>query len=145
MLLEELLEKYAKASYDEKREAMRLADAQKAFNDLQKEMLKAGYKEQEVKAFVYSLVRLASGADHEADKEEYHLFVAATGFELSEGEFYGLVKHCFDAEFVDSVDQIVDSLAPAAKDAALRFVACFLVADREISKVEKNVFKKLEA
>ena len=39
MLLEELLKKYAEASYDEKREAMRLEDAQKAFNDLKKALI----------------------------------------------------------------------------------------------------------
>ena len=145
MLLEELLKKYAEASYDEKREAMRLEDAQKAFNDLKKEMLKAGYSEKEAVSFVYSLVRIASGSDHEADEEEYNLFVAATGLEITTGEFYGLIKHGFDKEFVDSVDQIVDSLSHEAKDAALRFVACFLFADKEISDVEREMFKKLEA
>lgn len=143
MKLETLLKKYA--ALDEKEvEAVKLEDAKKAYADLRKEMLRKGYSQDEITSFTFSLVRLASSIDREADKEEYELFVKATDAKLSQGEFIELVKHGYEKNFVDTMNQIVDSFRTEAKNAALRFVACFLVSDKELTPTEKELFKLLE-
>ena len=142
MKLKTLLQKYD-ALKEEEREAVRLEDAKKAYADLRKELLRAGYSNDEITEFLYALVRLASSADREADKEEYQLFVNATGATMPEEEFLELIKHGHDEAYVSSIDQVVDSLRSEAKRAALAFVACLLVSDRDLSPAEEELFAKL--
>ena len=104
---------------------------------------KEGYADADITNFACMLVRLASGADREADEEEYQLFEGITGIEMSFGEFYGMVKKGHDGEFLDVMDELVDGLNAEGKEEALRFVAVFLSSDHELTAVEKSVFDRL--
>ena len=139
MRLEELKARYAKMNESEK-----VGEGQKAFNRLANEMIRFGYRRQEAVSFGCLLVRLAAGSDKYASEEEYNLFKDSTGVELTLEEFKDMVKGAGKDDFVKVIDEIVDSLDRKAKDAALEFVALFLVSDADLDAKEKEVFKLLE-
>ena len=140
MKLQELLKQYAALPQDKKVE-----EAKVGFNQLLKEMGKLSYSKKEIVSFAVALVRLAAGADNFASENEYKLFVEASGVELNKFEFFDMVKNADSEDFVSGMDEIVDSLNPAAKNAALAFVALFLVSDAKLSAQEEALFKRLEA
>lgn len=139
MKLLELKERYAKMSA-----AQKVGEGQKAFNKLANEMIRFGYQRQEAVSFGCLLVRLAAGSDKYASLEEYSLFRDTTGVELTVEEFKDLVKGASREDFVKVIDEIVDSLDKKAKEAALEFVALFLVSDEKLSAEEERIFKLLE-
>jgi len=133
------------AKMQAEREAERLAKNRKSYDELVKAMSELGYKKEEIEQFVLMLVRLASGSDYEADEGEYKLLMEITGLRLSEGEFYGLVKHAVDEAFISGVDQIVDSLSAEGKAAALDLFELFLRADDELTPEEARIYRILKA
>ena len=108
-------------------------------------MSRKGYKNDEIVAFATMLVRLAAGADNFGGKEELELFQAVTGIETDPYEFKAMTKNADDPEFIRVIDEIVDSLDPASKDAALKFAAVFFAVDNHLGEKEIALFKRLEA
>lgn len=140
MKIKELLNNYKDLSFEQK-----LADAKVAFQDLGARMQEAGYSPKEVNDFATMLVRLAAGADKHSSENELRLFEEATGIDTDEYEFFSMNKNASEESFVSAIDEIVDSLKPVAKEAALRFVALFFVVDNELSAKEKELLARLEA
>lgn len=140
MKLNELLDSYKSLSFEQK-----LAEAKVAYKDLGTRMQAAGYSADEIDDFATMLVRLAAGADKHSSEKELELFEKATGIDTDEYEFFAMNKNAADESFVSAIDEIVDSLKADAKEAALRFVALFFVADNELSAKEKALLARLEA
>ena len=140
MKIQELLNNYKSLSFEQK-----LAQAKVAFADLGARMQEAGYSPKEVKDFATMLVRLAAGADRHSSEAELKLFEEATGIDTDEYEFFAMNKNAADESFVSAIDEIVDSFGFAAKEAALRFVALFFVADNQLSNKENELLARLEA
>ena len=135
-------EKAAKEAAEKKAREIENA-GKKLFEGLLAEMVRLGYSRDEADDFAALLVRLACGADNVASKEEYELFQKVTGVELSIHEFYDLIKGGDEESFVASMDEIVDGLDGAAKQAALAFVEFFLNADESLPEREKALFNRL--
>ena len=140
MKIQELLDNYKSLTFEQK-----LAEAKVAFADLGARMQEAGYSPKDVKDFATMLVRLASGADKHASEQELDLFEKATGIDTDEYEFFSMNKRAGEEAFVSAIDEIVDSFGFGAKEAALRFVALFFVADNELSPKEEQLLARLEA
>lgn len=140
MKLEELFEQYQKLSKDEL-----VAEGHKAYSEFGEKMSEKGYAHNEIVAFATMLTRLAAGADRYGSEEELDLFQEVTGIKTDAYEFRAMTKNADDAKFVESIDEIVDSLNAPAKNAALRFAAIFFASDDHLSQKEKDLFKRLEA
>ena len=107
-------------------------------------MDRKGYNEKEIVQFATMLVRVAAGADRYGTEEELELFQEVTGIKTDKYEFALMAKNADDESFVNAIDEIVDSLDKKAKEAALEFVALFLVSDEKLSAEEERIFKLLE-
>ena len=140
MKIQELFEQYKGLKHEDLVKAGR-----EAYAGFGLAMDKNGYDKKEVVAFATMLVRLAAGADKYGSKAEFELFQEVTGIPTDAYEFQAMAKNAGEEGFVKAIDEIVDSLQPAAKEAALRFAAIFFSADNHLSESEIALFKRLEA
>ena len=140
MKLEQLFEKYAVLSGPQ-----RIEEGKEALKKLEEEMGKLNYNKKEIISFAVSLARLSAGADNFASEKEYDLLVKVSDIEITKFEFFDMVKNADKEDFIASMDDVVDSLARPAKDAALTIVALFLSVDSKLSEEEKVLFDRLEA
>ena len=151
MKLEKLLEDYKKLAQLDKgatplqKEAKAkevqnqlVEDGQKAFR-----LLKDAFGDN-AEHLACLLARMVVDLDNYASEEEYSLFLAATGIKMSKKEFDALVKNGNDDAFVNELNDIIDNSSVSGKEAALRFVAIFLVSDKELNDKELALFKVLE-
>ena len=97
--------------------------------------------------FILYLTGLFAGADGELDRDEWDVFVAATGMkDLTHAQF----KEYFagflgDAQFVRDMDSVIDSWPDKYKAAACYYGLAFIAADGNISAKEKEVFERILA
>ena len=115
-----------------------VADGQKAFR-----LLKDAYGDG-AQYFACLLARMVVDLDNHTTDEEYQLFVDATGIQMSKHEFDNLTKNGRDDAFVNELNDVIDNSTPSGKEAALRFVAIFMVGDKELTDEELALFKVLE-
>lgn len=139
MKLKELFDNYVALDNE-----ARIQEGQKACEDLANALKGIGQNERDIKETVCLFARLAAGSDHFASDEEYELFLKTTGLNLTKNEFSNLVQTADRGDFIATMDAVIDSLNPAAKNAALRFVAAFLASDGNLNIVEEALFSKLE-
>lgn len=151
MKLEKLLEDYKKLNnFDKKLTPAQLEAAKKA---AQEQLVQDGQKAygllkancEDAAHLACLLTRLVVDIDNYASEEEYQLFLATTGIKMDRNEFNALTKNGNDPAFLEELDAVVDNLSTSGKEAALCFVAIFLVGDRELTAKEYKVFAKLEA
>lgn len=122
----------------------KIEEGKKAYQALRANLKVNGYDDKAADEVVWLFVRAAVGADRYGSKEEYELFVAVTGFEISAEEFAKFAKRGDKKEFADAMDSIVDSLDKRAKESILAFVACFLSVDGKLGEEEKELFRNFE-
>lgn len=116
-----------------------------AYAQFGEKMSRVGYKHDEIVAFATMLVRLAAGADNFGGKDELELFEAVTNIKTDPYEFKAMTRNADDPEFIRVIDEIVDSLDAASKEAALKFAAVFFAVDNHLGEKEIALFKRLEA
>ena len=143
MRLEKLLSDYSRLSGDKLQEQI-LEDGKKAYGLLVKAFLEKGLQEKDAAELAVMILRLVCDLDNHASEAEYNLFRAATGIELDKNEFFALMKNGFDQKSLDLLNEVVDSLDPTSKEAALRLAAIFLAQDQKLSEKELKAFKLLE-
>jgi len=104
-----------------------------------------GFDGEKAFKFILYLTALFAGADGDLSSEEWDLFVQVTGMkDLTHAKF----KEAFqgflgDREFVQSMDDVIDSWPDEIKGAACYYGLAFIAADGVIDSRERAVFEKI--
>ena len=93
--------------------------------------------------FTIYLVRLGVSADRMLTQAEYDLWHNAFRVALSPQQFHDMTNGGAAPEFIEKMDQLVDSLDEETKKAACTIVMCFIAIDGEVTDTEFDLLVKL--
>ena len=93
--------------------------------------------------FVLSLIKLFVSADKKCSKAELDLVNSILNSTLTYDEFYEMTNNGADPEFINELDDVVDSLTQEEKGAIVLFGLCIIAADEKITVEEQQIFMKI--
>lgn len=114
-----------------------------AYERLKEYFLAHGKKEKDAFAFVKDLFRLCVSADRGVHDEEFALYRDIFDPAMTEKAFFKFTKYGGDPDFVDRMDDFVDSLEESAKKDVCHIALCILCSDGLPSRGEYNLLVRL--
>jgi len=117
--------------------------ARKNFGVLYAELLNEGLDMEGAIGLVNALIAVGVSADRTASMEEYELYNALFGIELTYEQFFERTNGGAAEVLVARIDQIVDHLDHEGKMAACSLALAFLSADGHVDYDEAALFERL--
>ena len=123
--------------------AQRVAVAQRAAANVLRALEEGGVEDEVKFGFLTNVVKLFVSADRNCSAEEADLFNAVMGTSLSFEQFYNLTNGGGDPKFIQTMDEIIDSLPDEVKVDVCTFGLTILCADDKITGAEQAVFEHI--
>ena len=121
----------------------RVAVAQKAAGNILGALKDSNVDDEVIFNFLTDLIKLFVSADKNCTEEECRLFNDVIGTSLSYEQFYNLTNGGSDPEFIQYMDELVDSLPEEVKVDVCTFGLTIIAADDTITGAEQALFEKI--
>ena len=98
--------------------------------------------------FILNCIRLFVSADRKCSETEYRLFLDMTGMsedQFTVENFYEMTNGGSDPEFINALDEVIDSMDDDAKLALCQLGLAFLSSDGQLTSTEIAIFEKILA
>ena len=127
-------------------ESDRVQLAQEAFGIVARFCHDQGLSDEDGLNFVLNSIKLFVAADRRVSEAEYKLFLQMTNLQPADFDaqtFFEMVQGGSDPEFIQGMDEIIDSMADDAKLALCTMGLAFLTSDGQLTAAELQVFEKI--
>ena len=138
MEFRELYQQYVNQSH-----AQRVDIAQRAAGNVLVALKEGGVEDDITFNFLTDLIKLFVSADKNCTEAECQLFNDVMGTSLSYEQFYNLTNGGSDPAFVQTMDEIIDSLPDDVKVDVCTFGLTIIAADDTITGAEQSLFEKI--
>ena len=138
MEFRELYQQYVNQSHEQ-----RVSVAQRAAGNVLMALKDANVEDEITFNFLTDLIKLFVSADKNCSEEECQLFNDVMGTSLSYEQFYNLTNGGSDPAFVQTMDEIIDSLPDDVKVDVCTFGLTIIAADDTITGAEQSLFEKI--
>lgn len=138
MEFRELYQQYVDHSHEQ-----RVAVAQKAAANVLSALEQGGVEDEVKFSFLTNVIKLFVSADKNCTELECKLFNDVLGTSLTYEQFYNLTNGGSDPQFIQAMDEIIDSLPDEVKVDVCTFGLTIIAADDTITGAEQALFEKI--